>query len=121
MRDKIGILTSTLCLVHCLVFPFLFSILPALKVIDGGFEWILIFIAFVVGSLSFYDNAKKHGYMNPLYLFSLGFLCILISKIFNEESSNIGGLVCLIIAHWLNYSYIKKKDGCHPHNCKHNH
>lgn len=118
-KDKIGIITSFLCLIHCIIFPLLFSVLPILKIIDERFEWTLIIIAFLIGGLSFYDNFKRHKYFIALAFFVLGFLSISFGKIKELEVLNILGLMFLILAHYLNYKFIKKKDGCHPHSCKH--
>jgi len=119
MKDKIGIWTSLICLIHCLVFPLLATIFPIFLQIDEGMELFLLSMAFVIGGLSFMDNVIKHKYFTSLILFFSGFLAIFGAIIHNYEPLHIIGLVILIVAHYLNYKKIKQSDGCHPHGCKH--
>ena len=63
MKDKVGIFTSVLCLIHCITFPLLFSAFPMLNLIDGPLEWILLVVAFIVGGWSMFDNLRKHKYV----------------------------------------------------------
>lgn len=119
MKDKIGIWTSILCIIHCLLFPILAISFPIFLKLDIKVEIILISIAFIVGSLSFINNAIKHKYYKSIILFMFGFGFILTSVIFEKEIFNIIGLIILILAHYINYKKIQKTDGCHPHGCKH--
>jgi len=119
-NDKIGIFASTLCLIHCMLFPLLFSILPTLEIIHNGLEIILIPLSFILGGMSLFDNIKKHKYYKSILLFILGFILISMTIIFDiSELFHWIGIILLVIAHYINYKFIKEKDGCHPHNCKH--
>lgn len=118
MKDKIGIWTSIICLIHCLVFPILATSFPIFLKLDTKFEIALFVIAFVVGSLSFIDNISKHKYYLSLLFFTIGFVLIFVS-LFVYHHLTYPGLISLIIAHYLNYKKIKESDGCHPHGCKH--
>jgi hypothetical protein len=119
MKDKIGIWTSIICLIHCLVFPVLATTFPIFLEIDIKVELFLIGMALFIGTLSFMDNAIKHKYYTSLLFFLSGFLAIFGSVIQNYEPLHILGLLLLIVAHYLNYKKIKQSDGCHPHGCKH--
>ncbi len=119
MKDKIGIFTSLLCMIHCIAFPLLFSMLPVLKLVDEKFEWSMLVTAFLVGILSFYDNYRRHKYLRSISMFIIAFISISIGMVIEMEIFNIIGLVLLIIAHYSNYKFIRKRDGCHPHSCKH--
>lgn len=118
MKDKIGIWTSIICMIHCLAFPVLATVFPIFMNIDSTVEIILIAVAFIVGSLSFIDNILKHKYYISLILFVIGFLLITISM-YSIHWIKYIGLITLIIAHYLNYLKIKNTDGCHPHGCDH--
>nr|WP_281349561.1 MerC domain-containing protein [Fulvivirga aurantia] len=37
--DELGILSSTLCMIHCMITPFLFVVFPASTGQHGGYEW----------------------------------------------------------------------------------
>ena len=119
MKDKLGIWTSFICLIHCLVFPLLATTFPIFLQLDMKVELFLIGIAFLIGTLSFLDNVIKHKYFISLVLFFSGFLAIFGGVIHNYETLHILGLFILIVAHYLNYKKIKQSDGCHPHGCKH--
>jgi uncharacterized membrane protein len=119
MKDKLGILTSAICIIHCIVFPLFFTMIPFLELLDERFEWLLLVAALFIGILSFYDNYKKHSYSTSIKIFSLAFVFIGLAKLSENEFYNIIGLILLIAAHITNYQFVKKKDGCHPHNCKH--
>jgi len=119
MKDKIGIFTSVLCLIHCIAFPLLFSILPALVSLDEPFEFMLLVIAFIIGTISMSDNIRKHKYIKPIVLFIIGFGLMGTSIYVHVHYLNLIGLLFLIIAHYINWKFIKKMDGCHPHTCKH--
>lgn len=118
MKDKLGIITSITCLIHCLIFPILGTVFPLFIQLEEPVEIGLIVIAFILGGLSFIDNVLKHKYYLSLTLFTLGFILILVG-VFQGEVFNLIGLVVLILSHYLNYKNIKNVDGCHPHGCKH--
>lgn len=118
MKDKIGIITSITCLIHCLIFPILGTMFPIFIELDEPVEISLLGIALIIGALSFLENVIKHKYYTSLILFLLGFVLLFIG-VYNGEFFSLSGLVILIVSHYLNYKNIKKIDGCHPHGCKH--
>jgi len=119
MKDKIGIWTSIICLIHCLVFPLMATIFPLFIDLDIKVEILLISVALIIGTISFLDNALKHKYWLSLGLFLAGFLGLISGTILESETIHIMGLLILILAHYKNYKKIKQSDGCHPHGCKH--
>lgn len=119
MKDKIGIWTSIICLIHCLIFPILATTFPIFLKLDETTEMILLGMAVFIGSFTFMDNVIKHKYYTSLILFIAGFIAICVSIIHHSEILHIIGLFTFIIAHYLNYKEIQKTDGCHPHGCKH--
>lgn len=119
MKDKFGIWTSIICLIHCLIFPILATTLPVFVKIDKEVEFFLLITAVFIGTLSFIDNVAKHKYYLSLILFFAGFFVIFASVFSEYHHLNIPGLIILIIAHYLNYKKIKESDGCHPHGCQH--
>ena len=119
MKDKFGIWTSIICLIHCLIFPLLATTFPLFLKIDESVELLLIGFALMIGVFSFMDNVIKHKYFLSLGLFIGGFLGIFGSIFLHSEILHILGLITLIVAHYTNYKKIKETDGCHPHGCKH--
>jgi hypothetical protein len=119
MKDKIGIWTSIICLIHCLVFPLMATIFPLFIDLDIKVEILLISIALIIGTISFLDNALKHKYWLSLCLFLAGFIGLMSGVFLKSETLHVVGLMILILAHYKNYQKIKQSDGCHPHGCKH--
>lgn len=119
MKDKIGIWTSIICLIHCLVFPLMATTFPLFIDLDWKVEILLISTALIVGTISFLDNAIKHKYWLSLILFLAGFIGLMSGVFLKSEILHILGLMILILAHYKNYQKIKQSDGCHPHGCKH--
>lgn len=119
MKDKIGIWTSIICLIHCLVFPLMATIFPLFIDLDIKVEILLISIALIIGTISFLDNALKHKYWLSLALFLAGFIGLMSGVFLKSETLHVVGLMILILAHYKNYQKIKQSDGCHPHGCKH--
>jgi len=118
MKDKIGIITSITCLIHCLIFPILGTLFPIFLDLEEPVEVGLLLLALIIGGLSFLENVIKHKYYTSLILFIIGF-GFLIGGVYQGEISTWIGLIVLILSHYLNYKNIQKKDGCHPHGCQH--
>jgi hypothetical membrane protein len=116
MKDKLGIIASGLCLIHCVFFPIIFSILPIFSL---ELELFLIPISFFLGGVSIFDNLRKHKWLVSIILFIVGFLFLITGLITTEEIYHIVGIISIMVAHIANYLYIRKKDGCHPHKCDH--
>ena len=120
--DKMGIVTSILCAIHCGVLPF---ILPALSLFGISivhnilFEWMMIAIAFFVGIYALYHGFKKHHHQyQPIIIFLVGF-CFLVAKQFfyNQEILLLCIAVVLIIyAHYSNYKKCSKNKCISSHH-----
>ena len=108
--DKIGIFVSGLCLIHCILLPFLSIIIPFL---DEKLHILLFFIIITIGFYSFYFGFKKHQKLRPLILFIIGIIFLSLEIFSHYEVFTIFGSVIIIAAH-LNNSY-------HCKNCNHNH
>ena len=109
MRDKIGILFSSLCVFHCLItFLLIYGGIGSVAYITLSEEYvhpILLVIILIVGMYAFPPAFRKHKSILPM---SLGFIGIagLISALFISENlevaiTTISGLI-LVIAHNIN-------------------
>ncbi|MEP7252503.1 MAG: MerC domain-containing protein [Ginsengibacter sp.] len=112
--DFFGMLTSIACAVHCAILPLVISSLPVLGVNiinNSPFEWLMIGIAFVVGSV-----AVLHGYRShhksfvPFYLFCVGFIFLLVKQFFHsmELVFLLPAVFFILFAHVLNYKYCRQ-------------
>lgn len=119
MKDIFSIWSSTICLIHCLAFPFLGTIYPIFLELDETVEISLLSFSLILGVLSFSDNILKHRYWTSLILFLIGFILLIVSVLTHKHILNYFSLIILILAHYLNYKKIQSLDGCHPHKCNH--
>lgn len=121
--DRLGIITSIACAIHCTILPALISSLPFLGVdiLENKFvEWSMISFALLFGVLSLY-----HGYMHhhkklmPLLLFFSGFACLIVNQIIAERFLFIlipAASIFIISAHILNIYHCRISGKCSaPH------
>lgn len=123
--DALGIATSIACAIHCALLPLIFSNLPlfGVNVIENAFfEVIMVIIAFSIGIYSLYHGWKKHHHsLIPMFIFSVGFL-FLVLKLFFVEYENwllIPAVVLIIFSHFYNYRSCKLHKHAHSTDCKH--
>jgi len=74
--DAIGITASLACAIHCALLPLFLTSLPlfGVNIIENlSFEYLMIGVAFGVGSHSLYHGRKKHHHNRlPFYFFTAG-------------------------------------------------
>jgi len=83
--DKLGIVMSLACAVHCMLLPFLtiFSTLGVLSIIQSSwFEWGVVILAIVIAYTSLRNGVNVHKKVLPFILAILGFICIGIGLVF---------------------------------------
>jgi hypothetical protein len=87
--DRIGLVASCVCAVHCAAMPLLIALLPfvGLSVLaDPRTEWAFVAISFVVGLSSLLPSYfGKHRRTKPLVLFGTGLAMILIARTSFED------------------------------------
>ena len=72
--DKLGMLLSFLCLVHCILGPILIVALPGLGWLFGSelTHLILLLLVIPVAYFSFFKTYRSHGFKSPILWGSLG-------------------------------------------------
>jgi hypothetical protein len=109
--DILGISASILCAIHCAILPLLLVSLPVLGVNiihNALFEFGMIGLAFVVGSLALLHGFRyHHRHPGPWLLFTAGLLLLVAKQIWHAyELRLLPFAVGLIIgAHVLNYRF----------------
>ena len=87
--DSMGIAASLACAIHCAILPLLLTSLPifGINIINNmAFEFLMILLAFFVGSFSLYHGYRKHhGRFLPLILFSAGMVFLLVKQAWHEQ------------------------------------
>lgn len=124
--DRTGILTSALCIAHCLLSPLLLGLVPVLAMAESRIHLGFIAILFVVGVLAFVPGRRKHGRLLPLILAAAGFAMLMDVVPFHEYlagesgealSTLLGGAV-LITAHLANIQYCRRCRSCSGTPCR---
>jgi hypothetical protein len=109
--DILGISASILCAIHCAILPLLLVSLPVLGVNiihNAYFEYGMIVLAFLVGSLALFHGFRHHHrHPGPWLLFTAGLLLLVAKQIWHQyELRFLPFAVILIIgAHVLNYRF----------------
>ena len=118
--DKLGVITSVACTIHCTMLPIFLGAIPFLGINilkNLWIEYVMIGLAFLFGFLSL-----RHGYRHhhkrklPSLLFALGFSCLILNQ-FSEEQFILLliplAAVLIITAHSLNIWFCKIENTTH--------
>lgn len=122
--DKMGIMTTLICAIHCALLPLIMTSLPVLgvNIIDNTwFEWAMIGLAFVVGVYSLYHGfIRHHRNFLPVVLFAIGFVFLLLKQVYHtyplEYILLALAVVLIISAHYINYRMCHKSRCRSPHH-----
>lgn len=129
--DKLGILASIICVIHCLFLPFIliFLSLTSLNFLsEEFFHPILAVVATLIGIISLWNGYRHHTNFFSM-LFSIPGIVILLFSAFNpyhilsedlERQLTFVGAVLLSTAHGINWHKVKKCECC-PQNDKMDH
>ena len=118
--DFFGIVTSIACAVHCAILPILISSIPifGINVINNSsFEWMMIGLAFLIGSIAVLHGYRSHHKsLTPFYLFSAGFIFLVIKQFFHNQEFIflIPAIFFILYAHFLNYHYSRQQKAVKP-------
>ena len=98
--DRLGILVSAICAVHCMLVPILFYLLPAAGVAlgDERLEWGLLLLAGMVASLSLGLSYRRHRSLTVLALLAAGLLLLVAARLLEEhgEPALLSALVSVV-------------------------
>ena len=123
--DALGITTSLACAIHCAVLPLMLTSLPifGINIIDNvSFEYLMILIAFVIGSYALWHGYRKHHHnLIPLAVFSLGILFLFGKQAWHEQQLwfLLPAVFAIVTAHYINYRLCRKANHCHKNDCSH--
>lgn len=124
--DGLGVLLSTLCLVHCIATPLLATLLPFTLWFqdEHGFHLWLAVILLPLGSVAFWRGYKKHSRL-PVLLGGIFGIALLLTGVLvhgghddsiASQTSLISftflGSLLLVFSHWKNWQYSRCVD-CH--------
>jgi hypothetical protein len=120
--DLAGMTASGVCLVHCLLTPFLISLAPDLLPYLPGDLWFHRTLAVgivLLGAIAFFPGYLIHRRRSLLVPVSVGVALILLVAYFGETISkpvelilNVSGSLLLVAAHLLNRSFCRQCHSC---------
>jgi hypothetical protein len=112
--EKVGILLSIICTIHCLFLPIFLFFAPYLAssfAFSSNLEWILVVSSFLLAAIILVLDYRKHRQPLPLYFLGLGILIKLLDLfLVNHSFAWLLGIllgVVIGIAYWLNYKHKK--------------
>jgi MerC mercury resistance protein len=122
--DRLGLIVSGACAVHCALTPFIISLLPLIGLgllADEHFEWAVVGISIGVGALSLLPSyIRHHRQTMPLTLFAVGLSLILVGRMLFEGTSGIempvvvAGALFIASAHAINHRLCRSCPACLP-------
>lgn len=89
--DRLGILVSAICAVHCLLVPVLFYLLPAAGAAlgDERLEWGLLLMAGLVATLSLGLSYRRHRSLAVLALLVAGLMLLIAARLLEEHGEPV--------------------------------
>lgn len=123
--DALGVATSLACAIHCAVLPLILTSLPifGINIIENqSFEYLMIFLAFAIGSYSLWHGFKKHHHsFLPLLIFAFGIILLLAKQIWHKYQLWLlpFAVLLIILAHLLNYRSCRIHNHAHADDCDH--
>jgi hypothetical protein len=120
--DRVGVVASCACAVHCFLMPLVISALPLLGLsffADGRTEWAFVCLSMALGLFSLLPGyLKHHKRRRPLIYFVAGICLIIIARLLLEEDFRLetpvvvtGGLL-VATAHLINLKLCKICRAC---------
>ncbi len=111
--DAIGVGASVACAIHCAVLPLLLTSLPVLgiNIIDNnGFEYFMIFLAFVIGSYALCHGYRKHHRrLAPFLFFASGMLFLFAKQRWHTCQYWLlpFAVLFILLAHGMNFRFCR--------------
>ncbi len=111
--DLFGLVSSSLCAVHCMAFPMLIS-LGVIGSIGASSSHFITEIIVIVGSVilvafSIYKGLKSHESAVPYWFFGFGLVAIMVGLCFAYHILMAAGGIALAIGHLLNHKLLQGK------------
>lgn len=124
--DKVGMFSSATCAVHCMLLPFLITILPLYGlsfIVNETFEVIMLMASITLAILSLCLGYKTHKNKKMFFLFSAGISLLLLGRFAHENDWGFSSLVILFIggllisgSHFVNNKLCKSCNSCSMEN-----
>lgn len=109
--DRIAIVTSAACVIHCLALPLLLAALPALSRViqlpESVHPWLVAF-AVPVSGYALLAGGNRHRARHPLVVGAVGLVMLIVGAFVVGESTletpvTVAGGLLVVTAHFLNW------------------
>lgn len=119
--DRIGIIASSVCLVHCLLVPIILMAFPFVESQHNHFHEVLTIFVVVPAFLAFIPGYRKHKNLSVLLFAITGLGFILFTAFFEDiylshiaaRVITILGSMLMILAHARNIKHAHQCKTCH--------
>lgn len=130
--SKLSILLSSACIIHCLSFPIIILMIPALApLMSSTLETILVLSVVPLSAVGFIPTWRKHKNMRFLYIYASSLALLLIGQ-FGFTHTHDSGIatfasfehlteIVLIIAGAVGLAWVIYKNNKHTHVCSNPH
>lgn len=124
ITDKFAIGLSSICAMHCLLFPIALGLLPSLAALPLGgesFHFWMVLAVIPTSAIALFLGCKKHGRTQVLLWGVPGVLLLVLAILLGEDLiGEVGekgltllGATLVSIGHFLNYRLCRSHDHCH--------
>ncbi|QHN04970.1 MerC domain-containing protein [Granulicella sp. WH15] len=123
MVDRIGIIASAACFVHCVGAPIVLSLMAVyahLLPAEETTHRVLAILVTILGAVAILSGYQKHKRRSILALMALGLALISTGALFGdrlpshwlEVAITLAGSICMITAHRQNHTFCKQCTAC---------
>jgi hypothetical protein len=117
--DRVAIVLSTICIVHCLAMPFVIALLPVTALAfggDGHFHTLMLWFVVPTSILGFGLGARVHRRAGIVLSGALAILALAAAALWGhsawdpsvEVAVNVAASVLLAAAHWRNFREVRR-------------
>jgi hypothetical protein len=133
--DRIGMISSLTCAIHCTIMPLVVTMLPIIGLsllATEEFEWMLLIGSAILGIVSLCFGFKKHKSFKALSFLSTGLVLIVIGRLTHHHYHSlkffhldlyvlflIAGGILVSFSHWLNNKLCSSCTPCKISGCDH--
>ncbi len=130
--DKLAVLLSGVCLVHCLLAPVLLTLLPILSLSalaeELVFHQLMLWLILPTSAIALFIGCRRHRNSSILLSGLLGMSVLILVAVWGHSNlapiqeklaTSLGGLI-LALSHYLNYRTCQSIS-CNDDNCSSNH
>ena len=121
--DRLGVLASVACFIHCLATPILLSLLAVYAHFLPSEEHthrVLAVLVTLIGALAIVGGYRRHRRPSVLVFMAAGLLLICTAAFFGEHlpthwvevSVTLAGSCCMIVAHRRNHTFCRDCTVC---------